>query len=181
MMRGLMVCFAALLSVRGAFAVPGFYRVAKEPDGRWWCYTPWNAHFVPLGVDHVNSWGFVGANSKWDYKENVQAKYGSVKAWGEETLKRLKDWNFNLPGGTLRPHVAVAQGVCVGGVEHRGGIKAASVRQQELPSLRARLPRGVRHPTHHRGFTWLRDIHECAQGADHVFDDGNPRLCEDAR
>lgn len=105
MMRGLMVCFAALLSVRGAFAVPGFYRVAKEPDGRWWCYTPWNAHFVPMGVDHVNSWGFVGANSKWDYKENVQAKYGSVKAWGEETLKRLKDWNFNLLGANSDPEI----------------------------------------------------------------------------
>ena len=96
----------AVLALPGALSAgEGFYRVAREPDGRWWCRTPWNARFVPLAVDHVNGWGFVGADDEFPYRRHVAAHYPSVEAWGAETLARLKAWGFNLLGANSDPAI----------------------------------------------------------------------------
>ena len=71
----------------------GFFHVEKQADGRWWVIDPAGYGFVAIGVDHCRLEHNPG------YKELMLAKHGTVEAWEEETIGRLKDWGFTLIGG----------------------------------------------------------------------------------
>jgi len=74
----------------------GHFRV-EEIDGRWWVIDPNGNATLALGVDHVRYKGFwCEALKQFPYKLNNDARYGSRAAWEEQTLRRLKAWNFNL-------------------------------------------------------------------------------------
>jgi agarase len=73
----------------------GFFRV-EEIDGVWWFIDPEGHLFFALGTDHTSY--FVHWCEKLGYApyhENMKKRHGSEQAWAQETLQRLKCWNFN--------------------------------------------------------------------------------------
>jgi hypothetical protein len=74
----------------------GFFRV-EETDGVWWFVDPDGQLFFALGTDHTSY--FVHWCEKLGYApyhENMKKRHGSEQAWAQETLQRLKSWNFNI-------------------------------------------------------------------------------------
>ena len=74
----------------------GFFRV-EEIDGVWWFIDPEGRFFFALGTDHTSY--FVHWCEKLGYApyhENMKKRHGSEQAWAQETLQRLKSWNFNI-------------------------------------------------------------------------------------
>jgi len=74
----------------------GFFRV-EEIDGVWWFVDPDGQLFFALGTDHTSY--FVHWCEKLSYApyhENMKKRHGSEQAWAQETLQRLKSWNFNI-------------------------------------------------------------------------------------
>lgn len=81
----------------------GFFRTASV-SGRWWLIDPVGQPFFIIGTDHANyrvHWcqklGYA------PYARNVEAKYGSEQAWGDETLRRLREWGFNTLAANHSP------------------------------------------------------------------------------
>ena len=82
----------------------GFFRVVQRPDGRWWAIDPLGRGTVLMGVDHVRYNGHWSQRTKRSVHHEVNKKKFPNKAdWEEDTLKRLKDWGFNLLGAGCDP------------------------------------------------------------------------------
>ena len=84
--------FFAAGAASAACAGAGFYHVERESGDRWRVVDPDGRPFVPIGIEHCRLEHNPG------YKERMLARHGSVEAWEEETLARLKDWGFTLFG-----------------------------------------------------------------------------------
>jgi len=83
----------------------GFFRLQRRA-GRWWIVDPKGEPFYSLGVcvinpgaDHAPSLGYS------PYHRNIVEKYGSEKAWAEQTRQRLLEWGFNTRGAWCSGHV----------------------------------------------------------------------------
>ena len=73
----------------------GFFH-AQEIGGRWWLISPEGHAFYALGTDHARFEGHWCEKLGYaPYGRKNSAKYGSEAAWTEQTLARLKQWNFN--------------------------------------------------------------------------------------
>jgi len=69
----------------------------EQLDGRWWMITPEGSAFYALGTDHCRFGGhFCEKLGYAPYERNNLAKYGGAGPWIEQTLTRLRDWQFNL-------------------------------------------------------------------------------------
>ncbi|MFQ6132686.1 MAG: LamG-like jellyroll fold domain-containing protein [Armatimonadota bacterium] len=74
----------------------GFFH-AQKIKGRWWLITPAGNAFYALGTDHCRYGGHWCEKLGYaPYGRKNEAKYGSEAVWAEQTIERLKDWNFNL-------------------------------------------------------------------------------------
>lgn len=74
----------------------GFFTVAEQ-DGRWWCFAPSGEAYFALGTDHCRYSGHWCEKLGYaPYERNNDAKYSSREEWYQQTLGRLKQWNFNL-------------------------------------------------------------------------------------
>lgn len=89
-------------TVRGkaCFKATGFFRVEKLKD-TWWYVDPLGKPFYLVGADHITYKGHWCEKLGYSqYGRFAKEKYGTEEAWGDETLKRLKQWGFNaLPAG----------------------------------------------------------------------------------
>lgn len=77
----------------------GFFRVAQNPDGRWWAIDPLGRGIVLLGVDHVTFGGHWCEKLGYaPHGRKNEQRYADKAAWEEEALGRLKAWGFNMLG-----------------------------------------------------------------------------------
>ena len=77
----------------------GFFRVVQRSDGRWWAIDPLGRGTVLMGIDHVRYNGHWSHRTKRSVHHEVNKKKFPNKAdWELDTLRRLKDWGFNLLG-----------------------------------------------------------------------------------
>lgn len=86
------------LTVWGGWAAerragPGFFRVHREPDGRWWLLDPDGCLFLHVGVAGVYR-GLESAALK-----TTGEKFADGLAWAEFTLGLLREHRFNGLGG----------------------------------------------------------------------------------
>ncbi len=76
----------------------GFFRVVQK-DGRWWVIDPLGRGTVLLGVDHVTYWGHHSQRTGRSIHHEVnKVKFPNKADWEADTLRRLKDWGFNMLG-----------------------------------------------------------------------------------
>ncbi|MGE5599711.1 MAG: hypothetical protein ACM3XS_10060, partial [Bacteroidota bacterium] len=129
---------AAMPASRGAyggfrakrFEPGGYFRVEREPDGRWWLVDPAGCAFYSTGIDCVRPWseGPAGdahlplfeteperyrppraenGETLWasPYTENLKRVYGSSwhEAWAEQAVRRHLAWGFNTIGNWSDP------------------------------------------------------------------------------
>ncbi|MBQ3289824.1 MAG: hypothetical protein IJH50_10475 [Kiritimatiellae bacterium] len=77
----------------------GFFRVVQRPDGRWWAIDPLGRGIVLMGVDHVRYNGHWSQRTKRSVHLEVnKKKFPDKRDWEADTLRRLKEWGFNLLG-----------------------------------------------------------------------------------
>ena len=85
----------------------GFFRTAKDADGRWHFVDPLGKPFFLAGVGSANPRGDYNAKLGYaPYGRTVARKYPSVSDWSTNTLARLTSWGFNMvssPEKTLIP------------------------------------------------------------------------------
>ncbi|MGN0852059.1 MAG: hypothetical protein ACI4Q3_01635 [Kiritimatiellia bacterium] len=87
----------------------GFFRVVQK-DGRWWVIDPKGRGTVLLGIDHVTYWGHHSQRTNRSIHHEVnKVRFPNKADWEADTLKRLKDWGFNMLGAG-----------CDGNLKHRG-------------------------------------------------------------
>jgi hypothetical protein len=80
---------------------PGFFRVGRTADGRWWLVDPAGKAFHYRGVCAVNRVGLMGGRwaKRGPYADVVDRKYGVAPGpFVEATLARLRAWGFNALG-----------------------------------------------------------------------------------
>jgi hypothetical protein len=95
---------------QGAAAVERaeFYRV-EEHGGAWWFVRPDGERFLSLGVNCVDPGT---GRDKYDSTKPSYAgfrHYDTTGAWADDTVGRLKAWNFNTIGGWADPAVQRGQ------------------------------------------------------------------------
>lgn len=83
---------STIFSTYGIVKYSDFIRITRQPDGTWLFINKNGKLFYSLGVTAVT------CNDRPLYKQNVLMKYGSLEAWGTETLGRIESWNFNTIG-----------------------------------------------------------------------------------
>lgn len=78
----------------------GFFHVEEKEDGRWWVIDPLGRGMQFFGVEHIVYDGMPceALGNRMAYREHNDKKYGSVTAWEDVTLARLKDWGFTALG-----------------------------------------------------------------------------------
>ncbi len=100
----------------------GFFRV-EQRAGVWWFITPDGEPFFSNGVNVVSE----GQTSRnYNTKKPAYAAfrfYPTTDAWIDETLKRLKSWNFNTIGGWSSRAVEQRGALPYTKVLHLGGSK----------------------------------------------------------
>ena len=75
----------------------GFFRTAKDADGRWHFVDPLGKPFFLAGVGSANPRGDYNAKLGYaPYGRTVARKYPSVSDWSTNTLARLTSWGFNM-------------------------------------------------------------------------------------
>lgn len=74
-------------------AGPGFFRVHREPDGRWWLLDPDGCLFLHVGVAGVYR-GLESAALK-----TTRERFADGPAWADFTLGLLREHRFNGLGG----------------------------------------------------------------------------------
>jgi len=75
----------------------GRFRV-EEIDGLWHFITPDGHGFFSAGVTSVSTGAYSPPIDRNPYRDNIEARYGSLEAWREHTLERLDGWSFNTMG-----------------------------------------------------------------------------------
>ncbi|HLO89154.1 MAG TPA: hypothetical protein VK203_29675 [Nostocaceae cyanobacterium] len=79
---------------------PGFFRVGKSTQNRWWLIEPDNKPFFYKGVTSVN-FGYPAA-----YIPTVVKKYGKdPSVFRQAAFERLRSWNFNALGAWTPPEL----------------------------------------------------------------------------
>ena len=75
----------------------GFFRTAKDADGRWHFVDPLGKPFFLAGVGSASPRGDYNAKLGYaPYGRTVARKYPSVSDWSTNTLARLTSWGFNM-------------------------------------------------------------------------------------
>jgi len=69
-----------------------FIKIAKQLDGSWFFIDKNGKPFYSVGCTATRY------DNRPGYESNVVVKYGSLDAWGTETVRRLKEWGFNTLG-----------------------------------------------------------------------------------
>jgi hypothetical protein len=83
---------------------PGFFRVGKDWQGRWWLIDPDGKPFFYKGVTSINRAGLPGGRraEPGPYAETVDRLYGyqtnGPDAFCTSVYDRLRDWGFNALG-----------------------------------------------------------------------------------
>ncbi|MCX7012302.1 MAG: beta-galactosidase [Candidatus Sumerlaeota bacterium] len=97
----------------------GFFH-PEEIDGRWWVVDPNGAATLALGTDHVTYQGsFCETLGYNPYGRKNDEKYKSQGEWEDQTLARLRSWDFDLLGAgcqasLFRRAIAHCQGMRIG-------------------------------------------------------------------
>lgn len=92
------------VEVASAVDTPASIQV-KVIDGAWWFVKPDGERFISLGVNCVDP-GL--ARDNYEPSKPAYAAfrhYDSTDAWAEDTMRRLKTWNFNTVGGWSHPAI----------------------------------------------------------------------------
>ena len=90
---------AMALSVAvSALGAEGFYRVEREPSGRWHVIGPDGKETVPRGVCLIRYDGCANRGGPRRYREWNRTHFPSREAWAEDTVAKLKAWGFNRIG-----------------------------------------------------------------------------------
>lgn len=90
---------AMALSVAvSALGAEGFYRVEREPSGRWHVIGPDGKETIPRGVCLIRYDGCANRGGPRRYREWNRAHFPSREAWAEDTVAKLKAWGFNRIG-----------------------------------------------------------------------------------
>ncbi len=88
--------YGGLVSIRGKKT--GFFHVERL-DGRAWLITPDGNGFLSKGINHLSFNGDRGRKTgRHEYRERVEKKYGSAKAFRGAAVDRLRAWGFNTLG-----------------------------------------------------------------------------------
>lgn len=83
---------------------PGFFRVGRDEQGRWWFIDPQGKPFFYKGVTSVNRAGLAGGRraKPGPYAETVDRRYGYAAngpdAFCRSVIARLREWGFNALG-----------------------------------------------------------------------------------
>ena len=81
-----------------AFEATGFFRVENDST-RWWLVDPQGRPFYSVGVNHMDSDGYIERGSgRCPYCESIEGKYGDVQEWRNATVDRMVAWGFNTVG-----------------------------------------------------------------------------------
>ena len=83
----------------------GFFRTAKDAEGRWRFVDPAGFPFFMAAASTVSHMGDHNAKLGYaPYGRNVQRKYkGDMEAWGRAAVDRLESWGFNAVCGATAP------------------------------------------------------------------------------
>lgn len=74
----------------------GFFHTEKIND-KWWVIAPDGNAFFAVATSHISYKGFnCEALGYAPYGKNTELIYGTEEKWAKNTVKRLKDWGFNL-------------------------------------------------------------------------------------
>ncbi len=118
-----LVCFFASVFCHAQKA-DGFFRV-EQRSGVWWFITPDGEPFFSNGVNVITE-GQIRKNYNPKKPEYAAFRfYPTTDAWMNETLKRLKDWNFNTVGGWSSRELERGGAMPYTKVLHLGGSKFA--------------------------------------------------------
>ena len=76
----------------------GYFHVQKI-HGKWWIIDPLGRSFYAVGTDHVN-WDMIFCEKLGyaPYHRNIKEEFGTEEKWAENSVHRLKEWNFNTLG-----------------------------------------------------------------------------------
>ena len=132
----------------------GFFRVEKDSNGRWWLIDPEGKGFFACGVDMLQFGGrFCEALGYSPYRRNVQKLFGSPAAWGEHTMKRLREWGFNFAGtcdSQFRNRLPFSINLML------GSSFSAFGDGYDIMPYRGRVGTGLPNPFHPRFAEWCR-------------------------
>ncbi|MGH7789437.1 MAG: hypothetical protein ACRERC_21375, partial [Candidatus Binatia bacterium] len=104
-----LLALAALITAASAAAASGRFSVAPV-DGMWWFLDPAGQPFFSNAIGGLRPEGdYAPALGRYEYFENILARWGSEAAWADVTLDRCAALNVNSMGGWSKPSAFTGQ------------------------------------------------------------------------